>query len=431
MRNHRFFYTLEKMNLTTTQLKLKILNHIRKHDVAILLDSNNCKGACDISKYEFVAAFGAKKYISFDKDCFERLQNFKNENPIEYIFTTFAYDLKNELEELSSNHPNSIEFPNLIAFIPEELILINEKGEIIHGKETVAKIETEEESFINNIPNNTITFQSKVEKQEYVANVEQIKNHIIEGDVYELNYCMEFFAEDVDVNPYSTYQKLMQTSPVPYGAFFKWHSQYLLCASPERFICKLGEKVYSQPIKGTAKRSKNKEEDEQLKLELFNSEKERAENLMIVDLVRNDLAITAETGTVKVQELFGIYTFPQVHQMISTIQSTSSTKDTIAIIKHAFPMGSMTGAPKIKAMQLIEKYETTKRGLYSGSIGYFSPNDDFDFNVIIRSLQYNATKNYLSFEVGSAITYDSIAEQEYEECLLKAEAMLKVFQGNT
>jgi para-aminobenzoate synthetase component 1 len=160
------------------------------------------------------------------------------------------------------------------------------------------------------------------------------------------------------------------------------------------------------------------------------SEKEKAENLMIVDLVRNDLARSSKTGSVKVEELFGIYSFSQVHQMISTVSSQiKETTSAVEAIKNAFPMGSMTGAPKVMAMELIEKYENTKRGLYSGAIGYFAPNSDFDFNVVIRSIQYNESKQYLNFEVGSAITYDSDANLEYEECLLKAQAMMKALAG--
>jgi para-aminobenzoate synthetase component 1 len=222
----------------------------------------------------------------------------------------------------------------------------------------------------------------------------------------------------------------MEVSPVPFGAFFKWGDKYLICASPERFLCGMNGKIYSQPIKGTTPRKANVADDELQKLHLLNSEKEKAENLMIVDLVRNDLARTALTGTVKVEELFGIYSFKQVHQMISTVSSNPKKDVPITeVIKCAFPMGSMTGAPKIMAMELIEQYEETCRGLYSGSVGYFAPDGTFDLNVVIRSIQYNATNQYLNFEVGGAITFDSVPEEEYNECLLKAKAMMQVL-GN-
>jgi para-aminobenzoate synthetase component 1 len=221
------------------------------------------------------------------------------------------------------------------------------------------------------------------------------------------------------------YADLLKKSPVPFGAFVKSNGCYLMCASPERFLKKTGNRMLSQPIKGTSKRGVNEAEDIALKQALLNSEKERAENLMIVDLVRNDLARSAKTGTVKVEELFGIYSFEQVHQMISTVSATLADGiHWVDALKYAFPMGSMTGAPKISAMHLIEQYERTARGLYSGAVGYITPEGDFDFNVVIRSLQYNSINQFLNFEVGGAITYDSIPEKEYEECLIKAGAIL-------
>ena len=248
-----------------------------------------------------------------------------------------------------------------------------------------------------------------------------------QGDVYELNYCMEFFSEKNKINPYYTYLDLIKKSPTPFSGFVKTSNKFLISASPERFIKKQKNKIISQPIKGTIKKTNNIAQNNKLKNKLLNDTKERAENVMIVDLVRNDLSITAKKTSVKVEELFGIYEFPQVYQMISTVVSEKSKKFTsVDVIKNAFPMGSMTGAPKIKAMELIEKYETTKRGLYSGAVGYFSPNDNFDFNVVIRSILYNSKNKYLSFIVGGAITDKSNPINEYNECLLKAKAIKEV-----
>jgi para-aminobenzoate synthetase component 1 len=200
----------------------------------------------------------------------------------------------------------------------------------------------------------------------------------------------------------------------------------MLSASPERFVKKVGSKVISQPIKGTARRSSDKEEDERIKAELTRDPKERSENIMIVDLVRNDLSKTALKGSVRVEELCKAYTFQQVHQLISTVVSEVSEKiDVVDIIISLFPMGSMTGAPKISAMEIIEELEETKRGLYSGAVGYFSPNNDFDFSVVIRSILYHKKEKYVSFSVGGAITAQSEIEKEYNECMLKAEAMKK------
>jgi para-aminobenzoate synthetase component 1 len=255
-------------------------------------------------------------------------------------------------------------------------------------------------------------------------------SHIHRGDIYEANFCQEFYAQHSEINPLETFKKLNKISKPPFATFLKTGDKYLMSASPERYIKKSGSSIISQPIKGTAKRSLDTVEDEKLKEELFKDEKERSENIMIVDLVRNDLSHTAKRGTVKVEELCKVYSFLQVHQMISTIScQVDAETSPVDIIKTTFPMGSMTGAPKISAMKIIEHLEETKRGLYSGAVGYFTPSGDFDFNVIIRSILYNATKKYISYSVGSAITAKSNPLKEYEECLIKAKAMRQVLEN--
>ena len=229
------------------------------------------------------------------------------------------------------------------------------------------------------------------------------------------------------MDPITIFLELNRISPTPFAAFYKWKDNYVLCASPERFLAKRGNKLVSQPIKGTAKRGGSDEEDKAIKQQLRNHAKELQENVMIVDLVRNDLTRSAKPGTVKTEELFGIYSFNQVHQMISTVVcELQDGISAVQAIRNTFPMGSMTGAPKISSMQLMELYERSRRGIYSGAIGYFSPDNDFDLNVVIRTLLYNSTEKYLSFQTGSAITYHADAEREYEECLLKAKAILEV-----
>jgi para-aminobenzoate synthetase component 1 len=240
---------------------------------------------------------------------------------------------------------------------------------------------------------------------------------------------MEFFGAAA-IDPLQTYLALNERSAMPFSVFQRVYNQYLLCASPERFLKKTGLQLISQPIKGTARRGASPAEDAEIIKRLKNDEKEIAENMMIVDLVRNDLARSAVTGSVQVEEMFGVYTFPRLHQMISTISAVLRPGVSFTdAIKYAFPMGSMTGAPKIKAMELIDNYEDIRRGLYSGAVGYISPGGDFDFNVIIRSILYNETQRYVSFQVGSAITYDAVGEYEYDECLLKAKAMLEVLSN--
>ncbi len=277
---------------------------------------------------------------------------------------------------------------------------------------------------------NDIVIQSKFDKREYIETVRQLQQRILRGDCYEINFCQEFFAEKAFINAPATYHLLSTNSPNPFAAYYKIDDKYLLCASPERYLEKRGDTIISQPIKGTWKRDLvNAELDRENKNSLFRSAKDRSENVMVVDLVRNDLAKVCEEGTVVVEELFGIYSFPQVHQMISTIRGQlKKSASFIEIVRATFPMGSMTGAPKRKVMELIEQYEKSKRGIFSGAVGYLTPDDNFDFNVVIRSIMYNETSQYLSWQVGSAITFYSNPEDEYEECLLKATAIKKVLE---
>jgi para-aminobenzoate synthetase component 1 len=267
-------------------------------------------------------------------------------------------------------------------------------------------------------------------KPDYLAAVEAIRQHIIAGDVYEMNLCQEFFAEQARIEPQTVFERLNARTKAPFAAFLRLQDRYLLCASPERFLQKKGATLISQPIKGTRRRHPDAGEDARIREELRTSEKDRAENVMIVDLVRNDLARNCLPGSVRVDELFGIYSFQTVHQMISTVSGTLRPgTHPIAAIRDAFPMGSMTGAPKVMSMELIEQYERTRRGLYSGAVGYFTPDGDFDFNVVIRSILYHAASNYVSCQVGGAIVYDSVPEQEYEECMVKVGALLESLRG--
>jgi para-aminobenzoate synthetase component 1 len=320
------------------------------------------------------------------------------------------YDVKNQFENLYSNNFDGLNWQDKITLVD------------------VFKTSYSESNNLTHTPINKI--KARESKSSYIKKVNALKHHIQQGDIYEVNFCIEFFAEDVRINPYLLYEKLIGLSPMPFSCFVKNNNNYLICASPERFLKKTNNELISQPIKGTIKRGANKEEDNYLIEQLKNSSKEKSENVMIVDLVRNDLSRIAEKGSVKVKELFGIYSFPQWHQMISTISCTIKPNLTFEeILKATFPMGSMTGAPKISAMKLIEEFEETKRGMYSGSVGIMLPNGDFDLNVVIRSIQYNAEKSYLSFMVGSAITIHSDAEKEYDECMLKAKAILSVLDN--
>jgi para-aminobenzoate synthetase component 1 len=364
------------------------------------------------------------------------VSNCDDLNSEAHQFGFISYDYKNQIEELSSNHFDGIEFPEKHFFTPEIIFKITKFSvEILatngySGKRMDDIIVEIEAISIEEVKPKRIKVVPRIAKEEYLKTISQLKEHIQLGDIYEINFCQEYFAEQVEIDPIDIYCRLNLKSPTPFSSFIKYADNYLMSASPERYMKKVGDAIVSEPIKGTAKRGETLEEDEQIKKQLVIDPKERSENVMIVDLVRNDLSKIAKKGSVHVDELCGIYTFPQVHQMISTV--SGELRDEVnfdAILKATFPMGSMTGAPKIRAMQLIEKYEKTKRGLYSGTVGYINEEGDFDFSVVIRSIAYHAKNNYLSFMVGGAITNQSDPEKEYEECLLKAKAMMEVL-GN-
>lgn len=406
--------------------KQKALQWACTFDAVCYLDSNNFSDP--YTKFDTLIAVGAKdEIIANAGNAFKQLAKFRHKHP-NWITGFFGYDLKNEVEHLRSSNIDKLQFPDLYFFAPKHLILIKgDRIEIISDETQLVliQIEQQEEPQPNEL--SALRLQSRFTKDEYIETVKKIQGHINRGDIYVTNFCQEFFAEDAEIDPLDTFLKLNSISPNPLSSLFKSKDNYILSASPERFLAKRGDKLISQPIKGTAKRGDTMEEDEAIKQQLRKHTKELQENVMIVDLVRNDLTRSAKKGTVKTEELFGIYSFNQLHQMISTVICEMDDElSPIGAIKNTFPMGSMTGAPKISAMQLMEQYERTKRGIYSGAIGYFSPDNDFDFNVVIRTILYNSVNKYLSFQVGSAITYHADAEQEYAECLLKAKAILQV-----
>lgn len=377
-------------------------------------------------------AFGDGPLLELTSDQpLKALQEFIDEHQGSYILTNLSYDLKNNIENLSSKNEDTNEFPVGYAWVPKYMVDIDKENiNFIHGERDRTSMEFldyfMEEEIDQNFHPFPYEFESRVSKDEYLEHVEQLKNEIQQGNIYEVNYCQEFYAENVSIDyPLDSYFKLNQLTKAPFSSFFSIGEHMIFCGSPERYLMRQGNKLTSEPIKGTKKRGKTPEEDETLKKALLNDPKERSENVMIVDLVRNDLSKIAISNTVNVDELFGIYTFETVHQMISRIsceidESVSFTD----ILSASFPMGSMTGAPKISAMKLIEQHENFKRGIYSGSIGYIKPNGDFDMNVVIRTLIYNKRKKYLSCPVGGAITINSDPEKEYEECLVKVKGIL-------
>ncbi len=383
-----------------TLLKKKMLRWAESISPCVFIDHNNYRHFHPDS--ECLMAAGALASITpRNGNVFPSLQSFFDQQQ-DWLFGYLSYDLKNETAPdavpVNPSLTDHTGFPEAHFFRPQHLLQITR---------------------------NEIIVESTGNPIELFA---RIKQHILNGDLYEINLCQEFYIENYTADPVSLFERLNRVNPAPFATFLRHDDRYLLSASPERFLKKTGNRIISQPMKGTRKRNTLENDEAQREL-LRNDPKERAENVMIVDLVRNDLAKSALPGSVQVDDLFGVFTFPTVHQMVSTVSAELHPNvHLVTSIKNAFPMGSMTGAPKIKAMELIEQYEKTRRGLFSGTIGFITPAGDFDFSVVIRSMLYDARSAYLSFEAGSAITYDSIPEKEYEECLLKAKALMAVLQ---
>ena len=432
-KKHRELRTIISKTIENPEaFKSQLLLWSQQFREVVFLDSNDYPSK--YSSFDCVLAVDAFTSLQTDyHNAFEDLKQYQQQTK-DWLFGYLSYDLKNDTEDLYSTNFDGLEFPDLFFFQPKKLFFLKGNQIEIHY---LYLCDDELESDFHDIINyklqtknhKPLDIKQRISKESYLSKVRSMLEHIHRGDIYEANFCMEFYAKNATIDPSNIYQKLNSISKPPLATFFKNNQHYLLCASPERYLRKEENKVISQPIKGTAKRFSDSVLDENSKKELSENPKERSENIMIVDLVRNDLSHTATKGSVEVEELCGVYTFKQVHQMISTVVSkVESTIPPIEILQTTFPMGSMTGAPKISAMKIIEELEETKRGLYSGAVGYFTPTHDFDFNVVIRSILYNAQNKYLSFSVGSAITAQSIAEQEYEECLLKAKAMFEVLQ---
>ncbi len=381
--------------------------------------------------YDVIAGAGIKSVLAASSDSFGALRKFCIENK-EWMFGHLCYDLKNETENcLHSSHTDHIGFNDIHFFVPEIVVLLKDSNltVIAESENECEKVFRELTSDKKNIREiNRIEFSVRMSRSEYGKRFRSLKHQIQAGNIYEITFCREFFAE-AEIDPYTLYNKMCERLPAPFSAFYRSNEKYLISASPERFLMKKGKKIVSQPMKGTYPRSADANIDSELKNALKNDVKERSENVMITDLVRNDLSRTAKRGSVKVEDLYGIYTFPNVHQMVSTV--VSEIKEDVHftdVIRYAFPMGSMTGAPKIRAMQLIEEHENVRRGLFSGSVGYISPEGDFDFNVIIRSLLYNTSNRYLSLSAGGAITSQSDEEKEFAETELKAKGVMNVFR---
>ena len=429
MRNSFLYYGFNKEDL------LKALLNISDNMqyISVLVSNINQKETSlpkDYIRYDLIAGVGEKDILISDTNSFNNLSKFHAKKK-DWLFGYLSYDLKNEIENLVSKNIDNFAANNLSFFVPKFVLLL--KNDILEIQTYQSKEYCDRfvKSFdFSNLPicNFDVNFKRRDDKKSYLKKIEKIKSHIKRGDIYEMNYCQEFYASGVRILPESVFLELNSRMRTPFSSFLKLKDKYILSASPERFLRKKGNYILAQPIKGTRKRGCTDSEDNILINKLIKSEKDISENIMITDLVRNDLSITASKGTVKVEELCKVYTFKEVHQMItSVISEVDSVYNFTDVLKAAFPMGSMTGAPKLKAMELIDYFEDFKRGFFSGSVGYITPQADFDFNVVIRTILYDLVNHYLSIGVGGAITIRSDSFEEYEECLIKAKPLFDVF----
>ncbi len=379
----------------------------------------------DYVNYDLIAGVDSLNYLRSNKNSLKSLKNFHNKNK-DWLFGYISYNLKNEIESFNDNNQDKND--KIHFFVPKFLLLVKKTTlEVLtyESKENTDKFINVSADFKYEKAKN-ITLSCVESKEKYIKKINLIKENIQRGDIYEMNYCIEFFAKNVKIIPQQLFLELNSATRSPFAAFMKLNDNFILCASPERFLKKKHSSLISQPIKGTSSRGSTIQQDKSLFYKLNKSEKDIAENVMIVDLVRNDLSKISKKSSVHVEDLCNVYGFEYVYQMISTISSQSKSNIHFTdILKSAFPMGSMTGAPKLRAMELIDSYEEKNRNFYSGSLGYIDPNGDFDFNVIIRTIVYNAIQKYLSVGVGGAITAKSDPDLEYKECLIKINPIIK------
>ena len=411
--------------------KQRLLRWLQEFTCVAFLDSNNHKHDA-YSTHDCIAGC-ADALVETGNKPFADIAVVSNSG--RHLFGFFGYDVKNKIEQLQSEKPGRTGFPDVCFFAADTVVELKDtearittSGNAISIFESISNVNLDDDPVE---PHVNVEPEHRTTKKKYIETVNALRKHIEDGDFYELNYCQEFFCEAVDIDPLLLFERMNKRTAAPFAAFMKFNHLFMLSASPERFLKRVGGTLVSQPIKGTAPRDlSDANRDASLKQALRESEKEKAENVMIVDLVRNDLNRVCVSGSVKVDELFGVYSFPTVHHIISTVTGTLRPDATFDQIMNAtFPAGSMTGAPKVEVMKAIEFYEYTARGAYAGCTGYIAPNGDFDFNVVIRTLLWNGLTRYLSFHTGGAVTFDSEAEAEYDECMLKARALKEVLRG--
>lgn len=412
----------------TETLKESLLAWAADFDYAVFLDS--CNTSIDqYGDYEFI--LGVADRDTETCTSWEELEEKAGEGNQAWWFGSLTYDAKNELEpKLRSDNPPAIPFPNLV-FFRAETVIYQRRGESNVESFPDYSVQLAKGS---TLPKGAIRLEGELKsnfsREEYLETVEAIRGHIFEGDSYEINLSQNFHTTGEIDSPAAVWRQLTSVSPTPYAAYCRFRDTHLLCASPERFLQLKGDRIITQPIKGTARRDNDPDKDRELVEQLRASRKEQAENVMIVDLSRNDLYRSSIVNGVKVPKLYEVQSFAKVHHLVSTVEATKSPEiSSLDVIANTFPPGSMTGAPKFRSCELIDQYERSARGMYAGSVGYLSPEGDFDLNVVIRSMIWHEPSRVLTYQMGGAITWDSDPASEYMETLIKARAIQEVLAG--
>lgn len=402
----------------------KVIIWAKDYKVFSLFLSNGFKDK--YSKYETLCCVGSIDSISTSNGDFSGLKEFKRRHKDRFVVGSIDYEYSYEVETQIPLQKTKNGIAELFFFVPEIVIkIIGDKLSIEADDPQSIFRQIESITVPDHFATIQKSFKPRTSKEEYKKSFDSLHKHIQQGNIYEINLCQKFYIDQVEFDPFSTYIQFSRNSPSPFSVFFRKNELFVLSASPERYLAKRGRQIISQPIKGTIGRGNTEEEDKLNMSNLLSSEKDIAENVMIADLVRNDLTKHAKKGTVSKKSNLTLNSYSHVHQLISTIVcEIDSSTDVVDVLNDTFPMGSMTGAPKINAMKLIDAHEKDRRGIYSGTIGYFDPDHDFDFNVVIRSLVYDQNNSTLCFHTGGAITFYSDMEHEYQECLLKAKNIL-------
>lgn len=423
---------------------------------SILLDSS--KEDKLLSRYSFIGLNPYKKFTSKgrnilidneqyeDVDPFEKLEELLEEYKIEFnsnipfisgAIGYFSYDIGRILEELPDNSEEDFSIPDSIFIFFDNLIIFdlqNKKtyitgaGQVKEAEKSIAEIEKclfayKEVSEIKVEPSNN-EFYSNFDKLEYEKSITKLRDYIRSGDVYIANMTRRIWCNNAE-DSFKSYEKLRAINKAPFSAYMNFEEFQIISSSPERFLSITDGLVQTRPIKGTRPRGKNLEEDILNKNELINSEKDKSELLMIVDLERNDLSKVCKPNSVKVTELFKLEEYETVFHLVATIEGVLREGiSSVKCIKECFPGGSITGAPKIRAMEIIEELEKLKRNIYTGSIGYFDLRGNADFNIVIRTIVKKDNKAY--FGVGGGITWESVEEAEWFETIDKGKALMGV-----